>query len=122
VDSEPILSGLKDVTSKWTRQRKAEERSHSYRTRRQSMWSGPARTSLRDICFNSMDEIWAKASDGGRLPTHWRQMFYLARPIVEAHPESDRPLLDTTRSRRSSSSTSRSSGSAGTSCTAPEVC
>lgn len=96
MDSDPILAGLKEVTSKWTKQRKAEERSHSYVSRRASMWTGPTRTSLRDICFDAMEEIWLKASDGGRLPTHWRQMFYVARPIVENHPCSDRPLLDTT--------------------------
>lgn len=96
MDSDPILAGLKEVTSKWTSQRKAEERSISYRSRRASMWTGPTRTSLKDICSEAMEEIWDKASDGGRLPTHWRQMFYLARPIVEGHPESDRPLLDTT--------------------------
>ena len=96
MDSDPILSGLNEVTKRWTRQRKAEERSVRFVSRRESMWTGPARTSLKEICFEAMPEIWNKASGGGRLPTHWRQMFYVARPLVEDHPESDRPLLDTT--------------------------
>ncbi len=96
MDSRPILDGLSEVTSKWTRQRKAEERSVHYFSRRSAMWTGPARTSLKDICYEAMPDIWSKASDGGRLPTHWRQMFYQARPIVAGHPENDRPLLDTT--------------------------
>lgn len=96
MDSKPILAGLNEVTSKWTRQRKAEERSVRYVSRRDSMWTGPARTSLKDICYEAMPEIWDKASGGGRLPTHWRQMFYVARGIADAHPEPDRPLLDTT--------------------------
>jgi len=96
MDSQPILAGLSEVTAKWTRQRKAEERSIRYFSRRSTMWTGPARVSLRDICYEAMEDIWLKASAGGRLPTHWRQMFYQARPIVAEHPESDRPLLDTT--------------------------
>jgi hypothetical protein len=96
MDSRPILAGLTEVTGKWTRQRKAEERSVRYRSRRDSMWAGPARTPLKTICFEAMPEVWMKASGGGRLPTHWRQMFYVARGIVDGHPDSDRPLLDKT--------------------------
>jgi hypothetical protein len=96
MDSKPILAGLNEVTNKWTRQRKAEERSVRYVSRRDSMWTGPARTPLKEICFDAMEEVWNKASGGGRLPTHWRQMFYVARGIIDTHPESDRPLLDKT--------------------------
>jgi hypothetical protein len=96
MDSSPILAGLGEVTSKWTRQRKAEERSVKYVSRRDSIWTRPARTFLKDICWEAMPEIWMKASGGGRLPTHWRQMFYVARKVVDDHPDSDRPLLDTT--------------------------
>lgn len=34
------------------------------------------------------------ASDDNRLPTHWRQCFYVIRPLCDAHDESDRPLTD----------------------------
>ncbi len=43
-----------------------------------------------------MAEAWSQASDGGRLPTHWRQIFYVMRPLCDDHPQSDRPLRDTT--------------------------
>ena len=31
-----------------------------------------------------------------RLPTHWRQVFYVMRQICDADPRSERPLRDTT--------------------------
>ena len=92
--SEGILSAL-DVGKKWTRQVKADERHVSARRYRTSMYT-VARVSLRDICFAHMEEAWNKASGGGRLPTHWRQVFYVMRPICDQHPESDRPLTDAT--------------------------
>jgi hypothetical protein len=33
------------------------------------------------------------------MPTSWRQIFYKMRPICDQHPESDRPLIDTTFKR-----------------------
>jgi hypothetical protein len=74
---------------------KAEEKSFSARSYRQSMWT-VSRTSLKDICYTHMPEAWNQASDNGRLPTHWRQVFYVMRPLCDAHPESDRPLRDAT--------------------------
>jgi hypothetical protein len=92
---EDITRALGDVGQKWTRQVKAEERSSSARVYRQSMWT-VSRTSLKEICEEHMEEAWNKASDNGRLPTHWRQIFYVMRPICDAHPDSDRPLRDAT--------------------------
>jgi hypothetical protein len=83
------------VGQKWTRQVKSEEKRPSARVYRESMWT-VSRTSLREICFEHMEEAWNKASGGGRLPTHWRQIFYVMRPICDDHPESDRPLVDAT--------------------------
>jgi hypothetical protein len=93
MDADPILSGLEAVTKKWTKQRKAEERSHRARSRRSSMWAY-RRTSLKEICYEVMQGAWNRASDNGRLPTHWRQVFYVARPLVAEHPEAERPLTD----------------------------
>ncbi|MBA2313389.1 MAG: hypothetical protein H0V97_11415, partial [Actinobacteria bacterium] len=53
-------------------------------------------TSLKVICYEHMQRAWNKASDHSRLPTHWRQTFYVMRPICDDHPDSDRPLTDTT--------------------------
>lgn len=60
------------------------------------MWSGPSRTPLKSICYDNMETAWNKASGNGRLSTHWRQVFYVMRPICDDHPDSDRPLRDTT--------------------------
>lgn len=94
--SDPIVAGLEKVSSKWTRQRKAEERGRPQSSRANIRW-GPAFVSLKDICYEVMEDAWLKASDGGRLPTHWRQVYYVARPLVETHSDSDdRELRDST--------------------------
>jgi hypothetical protein len=84
-----------DVGGKWTRQIKSEEKRPSARRYRAEMYT-ISRRSLKSICFEHMPEAWQKASGGGRLPTHWRQIFYVMRPICDDHPESDRSLTDTT--------------------------
>jgi hypothetical protein len=92
--ADDITQALGDVGGKWTRQIKAEEKRPSARQHRPTMYT-VSRISLKEICFDHMEGAWNKASGGGRLPTHWRQIFYVMRPICDDHPESDRPLLDT---------------------------
>jgi hypothetical protein len=86
-----IETALAGVAKSWTKQRKAEERSSKARMRRSVMYA-PRRTSLKEIAWDVMSPAYMQASDNGRLPTHWRQVFYVARPLVEA--TSDRPLTD----------------------------
>jgi hypothetical protein len=95
VKAGPILSGLDSVGKSWTRQIKAEERSSGARRYRGSMFK-TQHVPLKEICYEHMDRAWDKASGGGRLPTHWRQVFYVMRQICDAHPRSQRPLRDTT--------------------------
>jgi hypothetical protein len=90
--SDDIIQAL-DIGHKWTRQIKAEEKRPSARQYRGSMYT-VLRRSLKSICYGHMTEAWNKASDNGRLPTHWRQVFYVMRPIANEHPDSDRPLYD----------------------------
>ena len=92
--SDDILRAL-DVGQKWTRQIKAEEKRPAARAYRETMYT-VARTSLKEICYENMQRAWNKASDNGRLPTHWRQIFYVMRPLCDDHPECDRPLTDAT--------------------------
>ena len=92
--SRDITQALEGVGKKWTQQMKAEERHSSTRQYRQTVWSAPTRVSLKEIVYDYLPEAWDKASDGGRLPTHWRQVFYITRPLCDAHPDSDRPLRD----------------------------
>ena len=93
--ADDITKALDGVGQKWTRQVKAEEKRPSARGYRETMYTR-SRTSLKEICHEHMQEAWEKASDSGRLPTHWRQVFYVMRPLCDEHPESDRPLTDAT--------------------------
>ncbi len=93
MDSAPILAGLEAVTKKWTRQRKAEERHARALSNRRSMWTYRRHT-LKEIVVEVLPTAWAEASDNGRLPTHWRMVFYRARPLVAERPDVDRPLTD----------------------------
>jgi hypothetical protein len=92
--STDITSAL-DVGKKWTKQIKAEERSPGTRRYRSSMYTA-SHKSLKKICLENMEATWMKASGGGSLPTHWRQIFYVMRPIVAEHPESNKELRDDT--------------------------
>ena len=91
VVAEPVLTAIESVGKRWTRQAKADERRRTATTRRQLMFR-PQRVTLKDLCYDHMEEAWAKASGG--LRTLWRQCFYVIRPVVDA--KSDRPLLDKT--------------------------
>jgi len=93
--SNDIVKALDSVGQKWTRQIKSEEKRPAAFRYRESMYT-VSRVSLKSICHDNMEKVWNKASNNGALPAHWRQMFYIMRPICEAHPESDRPLIDTT--------------------------
>ena len=87
------FKALDAVGQKWTKQRKAEERSRRARTRRDDIWK-PRRTSLVEICWENMERAWLLASGNDTLPTHWRQIFYKMRPICERDGRADRPLKD----------------------------
>jgi len=90
-----VLDANTAVGKRWTRQIKAEERSASARARRENAWKSRG-TSLKDICYGCMEKAYLLASGGTDLPTHWRQVFYVIRPICDADPRSDRVLTDTT--------------------------
>ena len=100
----PILSALDGVGKKWTRQIKAEERSSEPHAATAAVdVAQPRARSLKEICYEHMEEAWNKAP-GGRLPTHWRQVFYVMRPICDADPSPTGRCVDR-RSRASSSVT-----------------
>src|SRR5262245_47700226 len=75
-----ILNLTTGVTKKWTKQRKAEERSSRARyNREQAMYS--SRISFTEVMHRVIPEAYNKASNGGALPAHARQIFYVARPL-----------------------------------------
>ena len=90
-----IAAALASVGKKWTQQIKAEEERRSSARRRHSTMYASAQTSLKDICTENMEEAYLKASGNGSLPTSWRQVFYIMRPLVADDPRTDKRLVDT---------------------------
>jgi hypothetical protein len=83
--ADAILGLTKSVTSDWTKQRKAEERSANAAANRSTRMIRSERMTIKDAAFQVMDEAYQKASAGGRLPVNPRQIHYAARrSILEA--------------------------------------
>ena len=80
MDANILLSSVDAVTSKWTKQRKQEERG-----RAQSRRSALVRTSywtIKDAAWSVMKEAYLKASADGTLPTAARQLYYASRKQI----------------------------------------
>jgi hypothetical protein len=91
VDAEAIIGAVEGVTKKWAKQRKAEERRASARSRRAYVFR-QARVTIKDVAYKVMRDAYLKASGGGKLPALARQIMYCARgPIQE---ETGKPLDD----------------------------
>jgi hypothetical protein len=91
VDAEAIIGAVEGVTKKWAKQRKAEERRASARSRRAYVFR-PARLTIKEVAGEVMRDAYLKASGGGKLPAHARQVMYCARgPIQE---KTGKPLDD----------------------------
>lgn len=84
MDEKTITALLENVTWKWARQRKSEERHASARTRRYAVMRSPPPRSIKDAAFEVMQEAYMKASAGGKLPAPARMVFYAARPLIQA--------------------------------------
>jgi DNA topoisomerase VI subunit B len=82
--SEAITSGIESVTAKWAKQRKAEERAASARSRRRQAMSRAREMTIRDAAWEVMPAAYNKASDYGALPANARQIMYAARPDILA--------------------------------------
>jgi hypothetical protein len=88
--AQDIKKGLTKNLSNFTKQRKAEEK-HSYAGR----WRMSRMTEVRGIYQTEaaeevMVQCYMKASDNNRLPATARQIFYVARPLIEGM--TDKPL------------------------------
>ncbi len=85
VTSEDILKATKKVTSKWTKQRIAEERTANRRAYRRMTFFPVDRVTLRDAVFEEMADAITKASGGGVYEFPQRNLFYAIRPLVQEH-------------------------------------
>jgi DNA topoisomerase VI subunit B len=80
-----IADLVEKVTTKWTKQRKAEDRHVAARQRRvEAMIKEDRPMSVRDAAFSIMERAYLEASAGESLPANPRQIFYKARPLVMA--------------------------------------
>jgi hypothetical protein len=87
-----IINAVQTVTTKWAKQRKAEERASSAEARRWQAMVGSNRESLKDIVFCHIEEAYDAVSDHGKLPAHARQLMYDVRRRIQ--DETDEQLND----------------------------
>jgi hypothetical protein len=88
--ADDIKKGLTKNLANFTKQRKAEEkhiRAGRWRTSRLMEVRGMF---LKEAADEVMEECYLKASDNGQLPATARQIFYVARPLIEER--TDKPL------------------------------
>jgi hypothetical protein len=79
-----ILDAVEAATSKWTRQKKSEERHPGMIRYRVSRMTKEPRTTQKEAAWQIMEEAYLAASGNGRLPALARQIFYQARPKIMA--------------------------------------
>jgi hypothetical protein len=79
-----ILDCVETATSRWTRQKKSEERHPGNIRYRASRLTREPRTTQKDAAWRILEEAYMAASGGGTLPAMARQIFYQARPKIMA--------------------------------------
>ena len=77
-----ILDAVETATSKWTRQKKSEERHPGMVRYRMSRMTKEPRTSQKEAAWEIMEEAYLKASANDTLPALARQIYYQARPKI----------------------------------------
>jgi hypothetical protein len=79
-----ILDAVETATSKWTRQKKSEERHPGNIRYRASRMTREPRTTQKEAAWSILEAAYMAASGNGRLPALARQIFYQARPKIMA--------------------------------------
>jgi len=77
-----ILDAVETATSKWTRQKKSEEKHPGMIRYRVSRLTKEPRTTQKDATWEVLEAAYMAASGGGTLPALVRQIFYQARPKI----------------------------------------
>jgi hypothetical protein len=77
-----ILDAVETATSKWTRQKKSEERHPGMIRYRVSRMTKEPRTTQKEAACQIMEAAYMAASGNDRLPALARQIFYQARPKI----------------------------------------
>jgi hypothetical protein len=82
-----IIDAVETATSKWTRQKKSEERHPGNVRYRMSRMTREPRTTQKEAAWEIMETAYMAASGNGTLPALARQIFYQARPKIMAMTE-----------------------------------
>jgi hypothetical protein len=92
MNGDVIAQAITSVTKKWCKQRKAEERDKNRVYNRHKALAYGFRVTQKDVAWSEMEAAYLKASGGGRLPAHARQIMYAARPAIQE--QTGEPLDD----------------------------
>jgi hypothetical protein len=82
--ADDIVDAVETGTSKWTRQKKSEERHPGNVRYRVSRMTREPRTTQKDAAWEILEEAYSAASGNGTLPALARQIYYQARPKIMA--------------------------------------
>jgi Topoisomerase 6 subunit A/Spo11, Toprim domain len=82
-----ILDAVETATSKWTRQKKSEERHPGNIRYRASRMTREPRATQKEAAWEVMEQAYRAASGNGALPASARQIYYQARPKIMAMTE-----------------------------------
>ena len=85
--ADDIIDAVESATSKWTRQKKSEERHPGNIRYRTSRMTREPRTTQKEAAWEVMEQAYMAASGNGTLPASARQIFYQARPKIMATTE-----------------------------------
>ncbi len=78
-----IINLVREGTKKWTKTRKAEERSPASRSFRYARMTRERGVQFKEAAAQIMEEAYLKVSDNGKLPANARQIMYAARPHIQ---------------------------------------
>ena len=78
-----IINVVREGTKKWTRTRKAEERSPASRSYRYSRMTHERGVSFKEAAVQVMESAYLKASGDGQYPANARQIMYAARGHIQ---------------------------------------
>ena len=81
--ADDIKRGLTKSLANFTKQRKAEEKHSSAGRWRTSRMMEVRGKFLIEAANEVMEECYMKVSDNNKLPALVRQIFYVARPLIE---------------------------------------
>jgi hypothetical protein len=89
--ADDITKNLTKAAATYTKQRKSEEKQSSAGRWRRSRMIEARGEFLTEASDKIMEECYMKASDNNTLPAHARQVFYVARPLLQ--DRTDKPLI-----------------------------